>query len=138
MEIECRCVPNNPFYLRWLNRLGGFDHWMFEKRQVYELDQSDVQLYQPYLIDLTTADGTHRLAGKLVEEKVTVGAENLTAEDWRLVSGIISAPLVQWYSEGTKRWVDVIVDKTKGELDNGTTYSGVELSLLLPYTPITV
>ena len=134
LKIECRCLPNNPFYLRWINRYGGWDYWMFEKRQTYEYNQSDLQQYTPYIDDFSssTVSGTAKLVSKEVEETVLVGSENLTAKEWRIVADIVKSSVVQWYNKDIERWIDVMLTKQKIVMQSDSTYNGLELTLTLP------
>ena len=59
LPVECKeCVPQSPFYVRWLNRFGGLDYWMFELRQEFKRKQSSYEDFEPYITDYSQASGT--------------------------------------------------------------------------------
>ncbi len=136
INIVCRCVPRNPFYMRWINKYGGFDYWMFEKRQTYEREIKNVDTFKPYVDDYATACGTDLLFDKEVESKVTIGAEGLTANEWKILSFIAESPFAQWYSEELNKWIDVVVEKCKLAMQTHNALHGMEFTIQLPTIPL--
>lgn len=105
-------VPCNPFYIRWINRKGGWDTYMFEQHKKYtqEVDRGDQYV-------LANARGPYALEtrGELAPEFkniVQAGAEQLDENDFNLLKGIALSPLVQVYNYQIGAWKRVLVDDT--------------------------
>lgn len=105
-------VPCNPFYIRWINRKGGWDTYMFEQHKKYtqEVDRGDQYVLanarDPYLSETR---------GELAPEFkniVQAGAEQLDENDFNLLKGIALSPLVQVYNYQIGVWQRVLVDDT--------------------------
>lgn len=105
-------VPCNPFYIRWINRKGGWDTYMFEQHKKYtqKVDRGDqyvlANAWDPY-----TSETRGELAPE-VKNIVQAGAEQLDENDFNLLKGIALSPLVQVYNYQIKAWQRVLVDDT--------------------------
>lgn len=105
-------VPCNPFYIRWINRKGGWDTYMFEQHKKYtqEVDRGD-----QYVLANARDPHTSETRGELAPEVkniVQAGAEQLDENDFNLLKGIALSPLVQVYNYQIKAWQRVLVDDT--------------------------
>lgn len=105
-------VPCNPFYIRWINRKGGWDTYMFEQHKKYtqEVDRGD-----QYVLANSRAPYASQTRGELAPEFkniVQAGAEQLDENDFNLLKGIALSPLVQVYNYQTGVWQRVLVDDT--------------------------
>lgn len=105
-------VPCNPFYIRWINRKGGWDTYMFEQHKKYtqEIDRGD-----RYVLANARDPYTSETRGELaleVKNIVQAGAEQLDENDFNLLKGIALSPLVQVYNYQTRAWQRVLVDDT--------------------------
>lgn len=103
-------VPCNPFYIRWINRKGGWDTYMFEQHKKYtqEIDRGD-----RYVLANARDPYTSETRGELAPEVkniVQVGAEQLDENDFNLLEGIALSPLVQVYNYQIQAWQRVLVD----------------------------
>ena len=103
-------VPCNPFYIRWINRKGGWDTYMFEQHKKYtqEVDRGD-----QYVLANARDPHTSETRGELAPEVkniVQAGAEQLDENDFNLLEGIALSPLVQVYNYQIKAWQRVLVD----------------------------
>lgn len=105
-------VPCNPFYIRWINRKGGWDTYMFEQHKKYtqEVDRGDQYVLanarDPY------APETRGELAPEVKNIVQAGAEQLDENDFNLLKGIALSPLVQVYNYTIHVWQRVLVDDT--------------------------
>lgn len=105
-------VPCNPFYVRWINRKGGWDTYMFEQHKKYtqEVDRGDryvlANARDPY------ASETRGELAPEVKNIVQAGAEQLDENDFNLLKGIALSPLVQVYNYQIRAWQRVLVDDT--------------------------
>jgi hypothetical protein len=105
-------VPCNPFYIRWINRKGGWDTYMFEQHKKYtqEVDRGD-----QYVLANARNPYTSETRGELAPEFkniVQAGAEQLDENDFNLLKGIALSPLVQVYNYQIGAWQRVLVDDT--------------------------
>lgn len=105
-------VPCNPFYIRWINRKGGWDTYMFEQHKKYtqEVDRGD-----QYVLANARNPYTSETRGELAPEVkniVQAGAEQLDENDFNLLKGIALSPLVQVYNYQIRAWQRVLVDDT--------------------------
>ena len=105
-------VPCNPFYIRWINRKGGWDTYMFEQHKKYtqEVDRGD-----QYVLANSGDPYALQTRGELAPEFkniVQAGAEQLDENDFNLLKGIALSPLVQVYNYPIGAWQRVLVDDT--------------------------
>lgn len=105
-------VPCNPFYVRWINRKGGWDTYMFEQHKKYtqEVDRGD-QYVLANARDAYTSETRGELALEF-KNIVQAGAEQLDENDFNLLKGIALSPLVQVYNYQIRAWQRVLVDDT--------------------------
>lgn len=105
-------VPCNPFYIRWINRKGGWDTYMFEQHKKYtqEVDRGD-----QYVLANSRDPYTSETRGELAPEFkniVQAGSEQLDENDFNLLKGVALSPLVQVYNYQIGAWQRVLVDDT--------------------------
>lgn len=105
-------VPCNPFYIRWINRKGGWETYMFEQHKKYtqEVDRGD-----QYVLANSRDPYATQTRGELapeVKNTVQAGAEQLDENDFNLLKGIALSPLVQVYNYTIHVWQRVLVDDT--------------------------
>lgn len=105
-------VPCNPFYIRWINRKGGWDTYMFEQHKKYtqEVDRGD-----QYVLANSRDPYASQTRGELAPEFkniVQAGAEQLDENDFNLLKGIALSPLVQRYIYSVGAWQRVLVNDT--------------------------
>lgn len=101
------CIPENPFHLRWLNSLGGFDQWVFSKTQQVAADVSLVENFTHvvnYLEEENSNVNALKKEGNLV---VTLGAENLTKQQVVGLQQLLSSPKV-YFLQGQTQTNDFI------------------------------
>lgn len=113
-------VPCNPFYIRWINRKGGWDTYMFEQHKKYtqEVDRGD-----QYVLANPRDPYASQTRGELAPEFkniVQAGAEQLDENDFNLLKGIALSPLVQRFNNSTGVWQRVLVDDTDLTWDTKT------------------
>lgn len=105
-------VPCNPFYIRWINRKGGWDTYMFEQHKKYT---QEVDRGNRYVLANARDPYTSETRGELAPEFKNIaqaGAEQLDENDFNLLKGIALSPLVQVYNYQIGAWQRVLVDDT--------------------------
>lgn len=113
-------VPCNPFYIRWINRKGGWDTYMFEQHKKYtqEVDRGD-----QYVLANSRDPYATQTRGEIAPEFkniVQAGAEQLDENDFNLLKGIALSPLVQVYNYTIHVWQRVLVNDTDLTWDTKT------------------
>ncbi len=132
MEIEMRCVPSAPFYVRWINRLGGRDHWMFGRRSVLQEQTDDEVSYEPFY-DLNEQAGQGQSVISLSAERVvTVGDEGVETAYFTHLKEVITSPLVEYYDAEVGKWLTVRVKDGRTTFNREDNIHGIELNLILP------
>lgn len=94
-EVELRhgCITN-PFYIKWLHSLAGWDYWMFDKVQFFERNVYDSDRYNPVVTNIETAQSREDFVGKKARPEVMVGAQGLTTQQIRGLEDLLSSPKV--------------------------------------------
>lgn len=132
LPVNIGCTPNNPFYVKWVNKKGGVDFWMFQINQEYKLNLSSVEKQRVFFNDNNTATGSHKVYKKSADYQITAGADNLTAEQYNALSMIPFSPDIQWYCEDLGKWVDLTIDKSETVHETNTPRKEIELTFSLP------
>lgn len=132
MPIEEFPMPENPFYIRWINRQGGYDYWMFSYRQYLTRSISNQQTFNPYVENQETADSFEELYDLSANESVRVGTEGLNANDYDCVSKLIYSPKIEHYNPETMKWSRIFVEKGDNELDTRSILNQLEFTFKLP------
>jgi len=132
LPIDNPDIPDNPFYVRWKNRQGGFDYWMFSHRQFFNLSVSNQETFDPVITDQQTASGFTELLSIEGSEKVKVGAQGLTANECDCISKLIYSPKIEWFNEVTQSWQNIRIDKGENEIDTHNALNELEFTFILP------
>lgn len=130
LPIDNVCTPEHAFYVRWINRFGGWDYWMFDFRQVYESKISDQVLFNPTVYDQQTAKGFFSQVSMSAEETVTVGSGLLSENEFEELSRIVYAPTIERYKNG--KWHTVVIDDFDTEADSRVSSKNIEITFKLP------
>lgn len=130
--IEERCVPPAPFYVRWINTLGGVDYWMFSKVQEFAPQVSSTSLYEQYNSDPAQAATNRRAYAIATKNGVTVGAEGAPAEAWEALQRLPFSPLIEWWNEKLGKWIGLTVAKYDGAVMTNHSTHDIEIEFALP------
>ncbi|MCL2596261.1 MAG: hypothetical protein FWD66_01075 [Paludibacter sp.] len=130
--VDLCCTPSNPFYVRWVNQLGGYDYFMFGKRQTHEYKTDKQEYYKPFFNDVQAITGTTRMFYMEAAENITAGAEQVTNDDYEALHKIIYSPLIEWYNEKLNKWIEVLVDDFDITKDTWNNTQSVEVTFNLP------
>lgn len=132
MPIDTCCIPENPFYVRWINQLGGWDYWMFSRKQLLTNAISDSVTFTPYQDDTSIIDSTNKQLALTAKQSILVGAEQLTNNEFDVISKIIYSPKIQLYNKDTFDWTGLLVEDTKTEKETSLSKQSIELTFVLP------
>lgn len=140
IEVVERCVPSSPFYLRWINDLGGVDYWMFQKYQQRTIGVGSTERASSYVANPYTANGNEHTLLLTAEDSIHVGAGNLSKGDFEALSKMPFSRLIEWWRPDTQKWVRLNVESysLQTPLHSGVYQFDVELSLPKRYTQMEV
>lgn len=124
-------APAHPFYVRWINQQGGYDHWMFACRQFFKRELKSASYFRPYRD--TNDTGTDAvLLGKEAEENISVSSGSIDANEWQAISRILYSPKIELYNPATKLWHTILLDKGSAEIGTAAPTGEVTLTFNLP------
>ena len=131
LQVEVLDAPEHPFYVRWVNALAGWDYWMFDCRYVKKRKIGSRKTVERYITDMAASSGNKQTIGLEVEEEVTVGASQITENEYECISALLYSTFVQWYDESRGKWIDVLPDGEASFL-NGSPRTDIEITFILP------
>lgn len=129
--ISHECTPNNPFYVRWMSRNGGFDYWMFGGNQIISKSIDDTEEFEHYVED-TYSNYSTELVSATGIEKIKVGAQGLDPIDYAVVSEIVYSPLIEYYDKINDKWIRLLIDESPSEEQTADGTKSIELSFKFP------
>lgn len=131
------CIPENPFYIKWLNPLSEFDYWLFGTRQVLAYDIDDVDVFEPVVNYLQIANGLQQVTRKDAFEYITVGYEGLTQAKVDGIKHVLKSPLIYWIvgTPASNDYQEMIIGVKPGSYtcyDNGDGLHNMEITFIKP------
>ena len=123
------CVPQAPFYVRWINTQGGWNSWMFELRE--NADQvDDLSTIQR---SATNPNDTQTTVALSASRKVTVGEGLLSKDEYCTLAALPRSPRIQWYNEELQAWQTIVVAEGFSAAWNSRNgFGNVEFTFALP------
>lgn len=128
-DIDLECVPDMPFYVRWINTSGGWDYHMFERREeISEVgDISNIQRVA------TNQHDTQQTVYISATNTVTVGEGLLQREEYETIADLARSPRIEWYNEDSNAWqVIVLAEDFSATWDSRNAFGSVEFTFALP------
>lgn len=133
LNVKIAKCERNPVYLCWLNSLGGWDYFMFEKTQDYTLNVFEADSYSPDVIDIQT-DSREDWIGKKARYEVKLGANNLNPNEVIGISRMLTSPKVYLVGTAGALTMDTVLVK-KGSFNLWRTDSNkadIEFTIEMP------
>lgn len=130
IDIQNTPVPRNPFYIRWINRHGGVDYWMFGNSQ-----QVSVEIKDPKTL-LNYRSGYGQTLSVEVNSSVIVGATGISKKEWEELSMIPVSPHIEYYDKQNEKWVTITAAKSENTISTDLTLFDIEFMFDYP-TPKT-
>jgi hypothetical protein len=131
-DIEHPCTPSSPFYVRWVNDSGGWEHYMFSHRQIIEKSTESGMMAYPFIYDNENAKGYALQSYLEALEKVTAGVSTVPAGEYEIISKIIYSPEIEWYREDIGKWLRLTVDSSIIRRDTRHASGSLEITFNLP------
>lgn len=119
-------IPRNPFYVRWINRLGGVDYWMFGNSQEITVAAKDAKTLLSY------PAGNNTTFGIEADRSIVVGASGVLKKEWDVLSLLPLSPQIEWYNEEIGQWVIISVGKSENVINTNRSLHDVEFTFNLP------
>lgn len=134
--IEDRtCIPEHPFYVKWINRWGGYDMWMFRTKQRRTIKVDERATYEAM-----NRGGERHLLSQSVSEQITTSTGLITRQDWEMLQYMLQSPQIQvWnYDEYHDGWSEIHITKgAKGQWDSDQEIGEMIITFDMP-TPKTI
>ena len=132
IEVNPCCTPENPFYVRWINRLGGFDYWMFQKNQIYEQSVKTLTTVNPVVDDILNANYLEKEIDKEASRTISVGSGNLSNIEYNELLTLSTSPRVEYWDEEIQKWIRIYVASGKFESETWHIKKEIEIEFTLP------
>lgn len=126
------CAPESPFYVRWINQLGGVDYFMFCKQQKHAPQVKSVSTFAPYVANPYDAGTNVKAYAMQTENTIVVGTEGLNTQDFESLRWLGFARHIEYYSEKLKKWLLLSVAKFDGSFNTKNATHSVEVTFNLP------
>ena len=133
IEFVPTCIPEHPFYVRWINMRGGYDYKMFEARHQRTLSISGNVEHQFFIEDTTAARRTHERLFFEANDSIAVGADLLSHDEFVNLSKIILSPKIEWFDHELTVWKEITIDGNAKAVWDSQSVKGVfEVKFKLP------
>lgn len=132
IPVNVLCIPPKPFWVRWVNALGGIDYFMFAKHRTRKPQVKSSSIYRPFVGDNSAARTNRVPYGVSTEHELTCGAENLTRTEYASLGWLPFSPYIEYWDADASRWVRISTAKYSGNLDEWDERKPFEITFALP------
>jgi hypothetical protein len=132
----------NKVCLKWIGPSGGWNYWVFPKKQGEEINQTTKQgEFSPYISDLATSDTDSDFITKEANPSLKIIQEGLDANDIGGLRTLLTSPKVMMlqnassyvYPTSNDKWLTVRINAGKISLgNNDDNFRSIEFNLELP------
>jgi|GEM_PF-1828811 len=111
-------------YLKWLNKYGGYSYWLFEDTYSAERGAKSLGELDRDFNNLEDSFGRTALIGRESQDTLKIVAELLTADESRIVEGILDSPKIYLFTgkpfsqNGYRNWVEVQLKTGNARIKN--------------------
>jgi hypothetical protein len=127
MGFRVAPTPEHPFYVRWINRYGGWETFMFECNQKYTRQLKANEYYEKY-----QAEGVKTNYHKEGVEIVEVSSGIVSQKVFNELAMLKFSPIIQLYDAMSGTWTDIQVDKGDDERYSNQPSGEMIISFVLP------
>ncbi len=114
IQVKEMPVPVHPFYVRWVNTLGGWDYFMFACNQKQTKSLSENDSYEKYIT--WGRYGVRSNYNKAATHTTEVSTGIIDRATLESVAELIFSPLIQVYDPDVQSWIEIQVKDGKPEL----------------------
>lgn len=119
-------VPTHPFYIRFVNYMGGWTYWMMVCHQERTTKLDSISTHELKSGEVVTM--AHE-----VSESVKVSTGSINTIEFNGLVYLVASPLVQWWNEDAQEWVDVTLKKgSKVEWASDQNVGEIIMEFMLP------
>lgn len=126
------CEVQSPFYVRWVSRIVGKEHWMFSRRQTDKTEIDNSVTYDPYIDTNADLGRFPRQLSLTSEHTIVVGAEGISNADFDVLRRITTSPLIEYYDEETEKWMVITIKNGTTSKDTALPTQAIEFEFILP------
>lgn len=128
-QVATGCLPVAPFYVRWMNHDGGWEHRMFERRE----ESSDVEGVENIQRWTGAAPFSQITASVSFTRTIKVGEGLLDRPEYDRLLGIAVSPRIEWYNEQSGEWQSIVIaEDVSAVWDYRTAFGSMELVFRMP------
>ena len=128
VALQKKSVPAHPFYVRWINELGGYDYHMFEFNQQHAYELASQSTY-----DMQDGDGQQIVLEKTDNHTIEVSSGLVTRQNAIAIAKLVLSPDIRWYDEQSGQWIRITAPQQSISLQTEQPTSEVVLKFVLPY-----
>ena len=132
LTINFYDAPVAPFYIKFVNKMGGVEYWMFSYNQEVKTSVKSSASYRKFYTDSEAEKGSQITYSKDTEDFVIAGAEGLTVSEYNILSLVGDSPDIQWFNETTQKWVAVTIEQSENSRNTRSKRCSVEFKFILP------
>lgn len=135
ITLECRESCKNPVYLRWKNRLGGWNYYLFDLKQLKSIESEVPTLFREnytYIENVNTVLSFYKKKGRF---QWAVFAENIENSEIEFLQEIAISPKVQRFIRldgNTPIFETVIVEDYTLDQDTYLSRGNISVQIRLP------
>lgn len=131
IDVDRRPQCDDHIFLRWLDKLGFWQYWLFAIGQT-EISDAVVGEAVAFLTGTTYPYYASRNIGKNLVKSVTVCAANVTKEEWEMISSIKGSVNVCAYDTSSKTWLPVNVSASTNVWKRGAYLQDFLIKVIYP------
>ena len=128
VTLQKKSVPSHPFYVRWINELGGYDYHMFACNQQHEYELASQTIY-----DMQDGDGQQVVLDKTGNHTIEVSSGLVTRQNAIAIAKLVLSPDIRWYDEQSGQWIRIAAQAQSISYQTEQPTSEVVLKFVLPY-----
>lgn len=128
VTLQKKSVPAHPFYVRWINELGGYDYHMFACNQQYAYELASQTTY-----DMQDGDGQQVVLDKKGNHTIEVSSGMVTRQNAIAIAKLVLSPDIRWYDEQAGQWIRITAQAQSISYQTEQPTSEVVLKFVLPY-----
>ena len=128
VTLQKKSVPAHPFYVRWINELGGYDYNMFECNQQHSYEIASQTTY-----DMQDGDGQQVVLDKTGNHTIEVSSGLVTRQNAIAIAKLVLSPDIRWYDEQAGQWIRITAPQQSISFQTENPTSEVVLKFVLPY-----
>ena len=128
VALQKKSVPEYPFYVRWINELGGYDYHMFACNQQHAYELASQTTY-----DMQDGNGQQVVLEKTGNHTIEVSSGLVTRQNAIAIAKLVLSPDIRWYDEQAGQWIRITAQAQSFSLKTEQPTSEVLLKFVLPY-----